>query len=451
MEYKTSFYLIKTGILDETDATPKRLIYATRTGSVLLIKDVYFDYLERNELDQLPPALLSELAAIEAIVPANQDELDYVLQDNQQAVEDHHVLDIVIQPGASCQLGCHYCGQEHTNNYMPADLQQKMIARIGDKLRNEGAKKLSITWYGAEPLMAVKQIREMSEPLLALTDALGLKYSANMITNGLSLKPSIFKEMVGQWRIRHFQITLDGVAAYHDKNRYTKKGQPTFDLIFKNILDIVSDPFYEESKARITIRCNVDRNNEAGIDEFIQLLASYNLQEKVGFYMIPVHNWGENKSGDTVGVNKHDFASEEIDWMLKLINNGFQTEILPGRSKIVCSTVKKGSEVYDAYGNVSTCWEVPYTSSYKDTAYEIGHLDQPFEEDTSKTPMRDWNTTLKEGKTWCAKCKLLPVCGGSCPIHWESGIPACPSFKFNIEDRLVLEYIQSRQQKEVVR
>jgi len=38
------------------------------------------------------------------------------------------------------------------------------------------------------------------------------------------------------------------------------------------------------------------------------------------------------------------------------------------------------------------------------------------------------------------KCNLYPICGGSCPKHWYDGQIPCPSFKWNIEDRLKLYY-----------
>ncbi|UCJ09888.1 radical SAM protein [Chitinophaga pendula] len=448
-KHKKSFYLVQSRVLDEANPEPQQVIFATRTASIMVIRSEYLQYMEQNAFEQIPADILSDLVAIEAIVPEEQDELSYILQDNQQEVEKDDTLDIVIQPGASCQLGCHYCGQKHSNHYMSKPLQQKMIDRIIGKLKENNMKELSITWYGAEPLMAVRQIREMSAPLLEYTTAMGIRYSANMVTNGLSLKENIFREMVEQWKVTNFQITLDGVAAYHDKNRYTKQNKPTFDIIFNNILNIVNAPYYRACGGRLMIRCNVDKNNEPGLQEFIALMAEHKLQEKVGFYVIPVHNWGDNHAGDEVGVDKSGFAMAEIDWLLQLMRYGFQVDILPERSKIVCSAVKKHSEVYDAFGTVSTCWEVPYTPLYTNTAYEIGHLSLPFTEDVSKTPMRAWNTDLKEGKTWCAKCNLLPVCGGSCPIHWEHGIPACPSFKFNIEDRLILAWLEDRHQRKV--
>jgi uncharacterized protein len=39
---------------------------------------------------------------------------------------------------------------------------------------------------------------------------------------------------------------------------------------------------------------------------------------------------------------------------------------------------------------------------------------------------------------------MLPVCGGLCPKSWLEGTPACPSAKFNITERLMLQYALER-------
>jgi len=445
-QLKQSFYLVNTGILNETSSYPERLLYATRTGAVLLIRDNDYQAFRNNHFHLLPQPVYDQLVDIEALVPSSQNELDFLTSENKDAIAKNKTLDIVIQPGASCQLGCHYCGQEHTSKYMDKALQEKVLNRVCYKLDEMQPEKLEVTWYGAEPLMAVNHIRDLSDNLISISKAYGIDYVAQMVTNGVSLKPKIFLDMVTKCKVMHYQITLDGTAEYHDKNRYTKKGQlPTFSIIFKNILDIVNDPGFKDLGATIMIRCNVDLNNVDGLEEFIDYLAGHELQDKIGFYVIPIHNWGDNKAEELTGVEKNGFAAQEIDWMIKLMDLGFDVDILPTRTKIVCSAVKQHSEVYDAYGTVSSCWEVPYTPMFKNTDFEIGNVNIPFKENVTTTPMRDWNDDIKKGETWCMKCNLLPVCGGSCPIHWESGTPACPSFKFNIEDRVVLEYVKRKQ------
>jgi len=102
--------------------------------------------------------------------------------------------------------------------------------------------------------------------------------------------------------------------------------------------------------------------------------------------------------------------------------------------------VHQKSEVYDAYGNIYPCWEFPYTPFYEQEEYLIGNVKLPAETYNTHAKTRDWHEDIKDPNIWCSKCKFFPVCGGACPKSWYEGQPACPSFKYNIEDRLFLAY-----------
>lgn len=399
--------------------------------------------MKNREFDKINVNILSELIDMETIVPVDEIEIDTILECNKAAIEDNTDLGIVIQPGASCQLGCGYCGQKHSKNYMDASMQDNMMERIERKLLTNKFSSLSVTWYGGEPLMALRQIKEISPRLIELAERLNIKYYSNMVTNALSLKPAIFRDLVTIQKVSSFQITIDGDAEYHDQRRFTKESLPTFDIIFNNILAITSLPDFSKLGGEIVIRCNADKDNIEGIMPFINKLVGFKLQEKVSFYIAPIHNWGDNDAAEKGGLSITDFADLEIDWMLELIKLGFPVKIIPERTKVVCMVVNKESEVYDAFGNISTCWEVPYTPAYDNSDSYIGNLKFKVPNDDAKAPMRDWNESIRQGKSWCKDCTILPICGGQCPKHWLDGTPACPTYKFNIEDRLVMQYINN--------
>jgi uncharacterized protein len=442
-DFKLSFYNVITDIINPEQVCTKQIIFSTRTGKSATIDTKIIEKLTSNKLEEISMSVLKELIDMEILVPSDESELDTVLESNKAAIADNTELGIVIQPGASCQLGCGYCGQKHSKTYMNADLQDLMFERIKTKLETNKFKTLTITWYGGEPLMALKQIREISPRLIELCLQMNIAYYSSMITNALSLKEEIFKELVTVQKVTNFQITVDGDAEYHDKRRFTKELHPTFDIIFNNILNITKLPDFETMGGEIVIRCNADKNNIDGIIPFIHKLVENNLQKKVNFYIAPIHNWGDNGAAEKEGVGINEFATLEIDWMLELIKLGFPVKIIPERSKIVCMVVNNESEVYDAFGNISTCWEVPYTPIYENTENYIGNLKFKAPNDDKKAPMRNWNDTIREGKTWCRDCNILPICGGQCPKHWLDGTPACPTYKFNIEDRLIMQYINN--------
>ena len=53
----------------------------------------------------------------------------------------------------------------------------------------------------------------------------------------------------------------------------------------------------------------------------------------------------------------------------------------------------------------------------------------------------DWNDLIQNDASLpCNTCTMLPVCGGACPKSWQEGNAACPSNKFNIKEKLALNY-----------
>jgi len=419
------------------------MLYATRSGCAMVIKDSIYQNLLSQNYDAIPEETLSFFADRYILVPEDEDELTSILTDNTQAIENSHILSHTIQPGANCQLGCDYCGQVHSNKSMSEDHQIKMINRI-DSLVEERHKQMHITWYGGEPIMAIKEIRTITPRLRELCERHGMTYMADMVTNGLGFKKRVFEELVGELGIAHFQITLDGTAEFHDQRRYTKKGGKTkgktFDTIVKNIVAATSHPLFEEKNCSIVVRCNINDSNKENIKSLVWYLASLNLQDKIIFDFQPVTDWGDNNASSG-SMSKQDYGAYEIERMMEAIQLGFEIDqFIPTRSKQVCMVVDEKSEVYDAMGNIYSCWELPYTPVYENSKFQYGHLDKDVEKYT-RDSMRDWYKQIPTNDTWCKSCKFLPVCGGGCPQKWMEKTPACPSFKFNIEDRLVLEYL----------
>lgn len=441
MKFKLSKYI---HFSRDVDVLPDTFfLYATRTGTALELENKNYEPIIEQNWDILSPDVLKNLLAAEAIVPDSENELDYLLHQNKEGVKDkdEKILSFTIQPTANCQFGCHYCGQVH-NKLVSSSTTNKVICdRIINKIENlkKTIKALGIVWYGGEPLTGLGSIEEMSSTLISYCSNNNIDYSAYMVTNGLNLKLKTFQKLVSQFKITGYQITLDGTADYHDRRRMLKTGGPTFDIILKNLKEIVNSNFFSDYKPGINIRCNVDGQNKDNVFELIELLDQNGILRKTSFYTAPIHDWGDTKATQINGISKEEYALLEIDVMLKLKELGvLNSGIIPLRVQNVCMVVSSTSEVFDAHGNVSTCWEIPYTPAYDNTSYYSGNILKEKEVNTSKAPMRDWYNEIPTNESWCKNCKFLPVCGGSCPKHWYDGVPACPSFKQNIDERLFL-------------
>jgi uncharacterized protein len=439
--YKLSYYLI---VSDPLNQSGQLILFSTRTGQAINVSAKVYDLICSGNYEDLPDAILKTLLDNKILVDKNENELLTIISENKDAIADEETLYEVIQPSAMCQFGCPYCGQEHKRNYLSSDHYKNLITRIENKLKAKSYKNFYIGWFGGEPLMGLKQMREITILFEELAKKYNIPYASKIVTNGLSLKEGIFEELVTALKVNSIEITLDGTAEYHDKKRYLKEGGDTFDLIFKNLLKICNKEDFFDYKCNISIRCNVDRSNVNGVSPLIELLAHHKLQEKIAyFYPIGIYSWGGNDA-QKASLTKEEFAELEIDWQLQMIQQGFAVGLLPGRVKKVCLSVSPTSEMYDAYGNIFNCTEVSYTSVYENTDYVLGNLKFPGDGTKVSRPLSNWNDEILENKFPCSTCKMLPVCGGACPKSWHEDMRACPPNKFNIKEKLALSYIASK-------
>ncbi len=419
------------------------ILFCTRTGESFIVSKELKSNLLEGLFNIVPEQTIEMLLGAKGLVDIEEDELLEIRNENKLEVNSSTELYTVIQPSANCQLGCYYCGQNHTKTNLTRDYYEPLLERINEKASSGKFKSLYIGWFGGEPLMALPQMRELTPKMMEIAHSHNMSYGSAVVTNGLSLKPNIFEELVTLLGVRKIEVTLDGTSEYHDKHRYTKEGGKSFDLIFKNLSKILNRKDFRELNCPISIRCNVDKKNWNGVSPLINLLAENDLHTKISyFYPIGVYSWGGNDAHKS-SLTKEEFAEKEIDWYIEMLKAGFTTSVLPKRHKQVCMAVSPDSEMYDAYGNVFNCTEVSYTDNYKDTPYVLGNLKSQNEIRTQR-PLSDWNDTILTDKFPCHTCKLFPVCGGACPKSWHEDLRACPSFKFNIKERLALGYVLSR-------
>lgn len=447
MKYKLSKYVVITDFID--DVLENQLVYSTRSGNVIILNKSTIELLKSATLNTIDFELLDKLITSQIIVPEFENEFETIIDEFEISKSDNNVLNMVITPSANCQLGCNYCGQIHNKTNISEDLSDKIYKHISNKLTLNNYSLLDITWYGAEPLMGIKSIKKLSDKFIALSITEKINYSSSMITNGLNLNQKNFNDLVLQMKVTDFQITIDGIKETHDNSRYTKKGKPTFDIILGNIINCVNNPIYEKEKVNITIRVNVHKNNYNDVEKLLELLYNLKIHNKVQMSFAPVHDWGNNSADKEVGLTLEEFSNLEIDWFLKMNELNFKKQnLIPGRIYGTCMTTSNDAELIDAKGEVSYCWEVPYTPDFESNKdLIIGNVstdENLYKKDTSKHPLRDWYNDIRDKKnnsSNCHSCEFLPVCGGQCPIAWFKDVKACPSFKVNMEDKLILQYL----------
>lgn len=448
MSYKLSNYLYITNETIDNHGKDNKIVYSLISGAILFLDSSLVEDLLESKFSNLSDEYISVLFENKIIVENNFDEFDFILKENIEFnLNSHNKLGLTLQPTSNCQLDCSYCGQVHKKHNLDIDVRNQLKEYVFKKLSSTSTyKNLLITWYGGEPLLSIGNIRSLSRDFIEYCRINGINYSAKIITNGVNLKKDIYYELVNL-KIADFQITLDGIEEVHDSRRFLKNTQKgSFQIIYKNILDIVNSEFYNPNKGIIKIRINVDSNNSDSVVELLNLFIKDNIQGKISVYFSPVYDWGEVQ-GSKKSLSKEEYANLEIELLLFMYNNGFNIHIeslLPKRNPTVCMAVDKSQEVVDANGNIYPCWEFPYTPKYEIDEYKIGNIrENNLRNNDAKT--RNWYIDGELEKYWCKGCRFLPVCGGGCPKQWYDDQPPCPSFKYNLEERLILYYLERQQ------
>ncbi|MDR1347569.1 MAG: radical SAM protein [Prevotellaceae bacterium] len=420
------------------------LCFSTKTGEMLLIPTKVFDFIKNKEWNNLKFNELLELARTELLVCEDEDETNFIFKFDEMS-QNNSILLSTIQPTANCQLDCHYCGQVHSNVIMSDEILQKMLGRIKHIiLTNPNYKTVCITWYGGEPLMALDCICKFYEDMFKFCEENSINYISDIITNGLLLTLENF-EILMKCKITSIQITIDGPKETHDKRRITKNGKGSFDMIFNNLCKVVHSEIYSLYKPKIILRINIDSTNYEEVPILIDFLKKNNIFNKVNVFFAPIIEWGDNEA-DKVSLTTKEFAEKEIEWLILLYQNGqIHKELLPIRKSLNCMVNDKYAEDYDSFGNIFPCYEFAYTPIYQNDDCIEGNVENDTKpEDKKIAKIRNFKNEFLATKNKCTKCKFLPVCYGSCPKKWRKGADGCPTFKYNIQDRMILQYISQK-------
>lgn len=439
---KLSHYVIKA---DTVIGGKFELLYSTFSTKLIALDRQIVSDLEMGNFELIEKKILVDLAKYKFVVDKDLDELAGVLDNNKKVIKDAKYLYQSIQPSANCQLGCSYCGQVHHKGKINALYEENIFQRIQHNLKKKNYDTLAICWFGGEPLMGVTSIKSLSQRLIDLSKVNSLNYGAKIVTNGLSLKREIFYDLLINCKVHEFEITLDGTAEHHNIRRHTKEGNNTFELILKNVENIVNDERFDQYKPKVIIRSNVDKNNFMSIGDLIDLLDERGILKKVKFYIAPIHSWGNDAHFQS--LTHQEFADFEVDILYKLLEKQAQVTFIAGKQKnITCMSLNDNAELFDANGDVYNCSEISQVPMYEndDNKYRLGSYLGDFEKlDAAHRPFSDWNDEILTSDLPCNTCEILPICGGSCPKLWKEGIVACPPFKFNLKDRMVLQFYQN--------
>jgi len=291
-----------------------RLIYNAFKNTLVRDDDCNIqNYISQCKRDvQYHPDTISEknfnsLVSSGIIVSNDMDEKQIAIDINKKRLEKLHQkndsLSLVITPTLQCNFKCSYCFESTAirkgEEVLSMKVQDDIIDFISKSITQNHIKEVDIKWYGGEPLLHQQIIFSMQQKIINLCKLFNVKFSSDIVTNGLLLTPETSKSLY-EYGIKKAQVTIDGPEIIHNKRRfYPADPINNYKIILDNLLKA-------NENIHINVRINIDQTNKDLIFSLIDDLIKRKIwpyKKNVSIYMAKVFSDNRN-----INLSKEEFA-----------------------------------------------------------------------------------------------------------------------------------------------
>lgn len=416
----------------------KRIAFNSMTCALAEVDDNFFEIYDNIEntnftnLNEKQKSLIQDMLDGNYIVDDKVDELKMIKYRHFRSKFAEDTLSLTIAPTLECNFSCPYCYETPKKGMMSKEIQDAIIEVINRRIRK--IKKLSICWYGGEPLLGQNIILSLSNKMIHMCEKNEIEYSASMVTNGYLLSDDLIDKLKN-CSITSYQITVDGPPEIHNRRRRFKGCEcDTYTKIMENIKLLI------DKGLKPIIRVNVDSTNVHYINELLEMFKMEGLSNVKVYFG---HVRGEEYSGCSSNLscmNCQEYAEFDFKYSKVLRDNGFATDsdYYPTLKSNYCGADNCNAFVIDHDGNMYKCWN--------DVGIEelaIANVLDEEEIDDLKC-MNNINYLLWTPFDYveCKECWLLPICMGGCPwngMH-KGSKPECEKWKYVIEKSMIDKY-----------
>lgn len=380
------------------------LVYNTFSGVLAELTEEQWELLHQEKCE-IPSGWSDEIAELikyRLLVSPDIDETrDYL--ELYKTVEsfsfDPAITSYTVLTTTGCNARCFYCFEQ---GFKPETMLKSTAEALADyMIRNCKGEKISIHWFGGEPLCNTSAIDTICS---RLTDA-GIEFSSSMTSNGYAFTKQIVERAATLWNMKWIQITFDGLHDEHNrrKNFITSTPDP-FDQTIANIHDLI------DAGILISLRLNFDAKNSHEIPALVDLLAAeFNESKKVSAYPIVLfedcNTWNPNRDAD----EQIRLIKQQQEFS-KYIHEKFslsERNVCRGFSTFHCGANNPSHRTINPNGSFSFCHNFSDSSVF-------GSI---FDGIVDKEAYNKWtvNQRLREK---CADCIWLPECTAfdMCPV-----------------------------------
>ena len=212
----------------------KRLLFSTRTSGLAIVPAAALAALEAG--DDVPELTVT-LAKLSMVVddPAcEREEMGGYLRE-LNCLNPNLRVSVIL--GMACNFACLYCyeGSLKGAAAMGDEVAEQLAALLLARFAAAGKKRLTLDFYGGEPLLYVPRIRSLAGRLKPAIEEQGGRFEFTLVSNGSLLTREVVAELVDLGLIG-IKVTLDGTAANHNRFRPFKDGGGSWERIVGNLL-----------------------------------------------------------------------------------------------------------------------------------------------------------------------------------------------------------------------
>lgn len=216
-------------------------IYDVGTNSIIKVEKKTYSNLQRmmkTGADVSDDPVLKRLMERGYLSSKKIEKIEHPYTEWADDYLSNRIYEIILQVTQNCNFRCRYCtfsgdgrlDRKHSQKVMPWEVAKKAIDFVIE--RNKYCRKLTVAFYGGEPLLEYPLIKRCVEYVNERVRGKEIKYT---ITTNASC---ITEEMVRFFIENDFSLMLsiDGSKESHDKNRrFASDGSGTFDHVMKKL------------------------------------------------------------------------------------------------------------------------------------------------------------------------------------------------------------------------
>jgi len=306
----------------------------------------------------------------------------------------NRLLHLILMPTEACNFRCVYCYEDFQYRRMERPVVEGVKNLI--RMRIPELRRLTISWFGGEPLLARDIIREIMADARSLASDRESAVHSDMTTNAYLLNRDVFEEMLVSG-VSDYQVSFDGTRAEHDRKRILAGGRGTFDRIWANLCDIRSVP----GMFTITVRVHAARDNENDLPTFIDEFArTFGNDERFELFVRPLSRLGGPNDSNLPVFEEEEARQRVTDLRAYASRLGLrQLDLSAGKG--ICYAARGNSFVVRANGRLNKC-----TVSLEHPNNQVGFLHPDGTMTLNQPSMLMWMRGLQTGAEAQLQCPM---------------------------------------------